>query len=208
MNQPTDNEGGTLSYERDATPDTNVTHKRKHVSTPTGPVWRKPRNLSIGVGICAVVLALGVHQLIVGAGYEATDDAYLTADVVQVAPQVSGTVKKVLFEDNQRVKAGQLLVVLDDATYRAVLAQRQADLDAAMAQAGGAGVNVGLVSEQGSAQLMQAARERRAGEKQHCRREGRGPAQRRVREERIRDRKGNRGKRRRGRVSGQRRHSQ
>jgi membrane fusion protein, multidrug efflux system len=70
---------------------------------------------------------------------------------------VSGMVKQVLVGDNERVKAGQLLVVLDDAPYRATVAQRQADLDAAIAQAKGAGVNVALVSEQGNAQLMQAA---------------------------------------------------
>jgi membrane fusion protein, multidrug efflux system len=136
--------------------DGNGNYKRK-AGSPTQAQWRSPRNLVIGSLILAVLLALGIHHLIIAGGYASTDDAYLSASVVQVAPQVSGMVKHVLVADNQQVKAGQLLVMLDDAPYRATVAQRQADLDAAIAQARGAGVNVSLVSEQGNAQLMQAA---------------------------------------------------
>lgn len=135
--------------------DGNGTSKRKH--SPAQPAWRKPQNLAIGGVILAALLVFGVYHLVVASRYEATDDAYLAADVVQIAPQVSGVVKQVLVKDNQQVKAGQLLVVIDDAPYRAAVAQKQADLDAAFAQAKAAGVNVELVSEQGNAQLMQAA---------------------------------------------------
>lgn len=85
-----------------------------------------------------------------------TDDAYLTTDVIQISPQVSGTVEKVLVEDNQYVKKGDLLVLLDDSTYRAAFEQAQANLDAAIASAKGAGVSVALTSETGNAQIMQA----------------------------------------------------
>jgi membrane fusion protein (multidrug efflux system) len=72
---------------------------------------------------------------------ESTDDAYVRADQVAVAPRVSGYVSEVLVTDNQRVTAGQPLVRIDPATYRAALAQqassrdaRQADVAVAMAQ--------------------------------------------------------------------------
>ncbi len=120
------------------------------------PSFMTPRNKTLIGAALAVVLVLGVHHWIVSSHYESTDDAYLTSDVVQIAPQVSGVVKQVLVRDNQEVKAGQLMVVLDDATYRAALAQKEADLHAAIAQAKGAGVSVMLTSEQGDAQLMQA----------------------------------------------------
>ena len=130
---------------------------QKRAAASKQALWQKPRNLAIGGGVLAFLLVLGIYHLVVASRYETTDDAYLAADVVQVAPQVSGAVKQVLVKDNQQVKAGELLVVLDDAPYRATVAERQADLDAAIAQAKGAGVNVELVSEQGNAQLMQAA---------------------------------------------------
>ncbi len=85
-----------------------------------------------------------------------TDDAYLTTDVIQISPQVSGTVEKVYVEDNQYVKKGDLLVLLDDSTFRAAYEQAKANLDAAIAAAKGAGVNVALTSETGNAQIMQA----------------------------------------------------
>ena len=85
-----------------------------------------------------------------------TDDAQLAGDVVQIAPQVSGTISAVYVEENQQVKAGEKLVTLDDETYRASVEQAQANLDAAIAQARGAGVAVTLTNETGNAQLTQS----------------------------------------------------
>ncbi len=67
--------------------------------------------------------------------YEATDNAFIAADKVAVAPQVDGYVAQVLVSDNQRVAAGQVVVRLDAATSRAKLAQAIANaaaLDAAV----------------------------------------------------------------------------
>jgi len=115
--------------------DGNGKHNRKEGSNPAQPVWSKPRNIMVGSAVVAFFLVLVVYHLFVASRYETTDDAYMAADVVQIASQVSGVVKEVLVNDNQEVKAGDLLVVLDDAPYRATVAQRQADLDAAIAQA-------------------------------------------------------------------------
>ena len=67
--------------------------------------------------------------------YVATDNAFIAADKVAVAPQVDGYVAQVLVSDNQRVAAGQVLVRLDAATLEARLAQATANaaaLDAAV----------------------------------------------------------------------------
>jgi membrane fusion protein (multidrug efflux system) len=64
---------------------------------------------------------------------ETTNDAYVTADFTLVAPRVAGQLSDVLVEDNQQVKAGQLMVRIDDRDYRAALMSAQADVAAAKA---------------------------------------------------------------------------
>lgn len=51
------------------------------------------------------------------ASSQSTDDAYIQADFTTVAPQVSGTVDKVLIKDNQAVKKGDLLATIDDRDF-------------------------------------------------------------------------------------------
>ncbi len=60
--------------------------------------------------------------------YESTDNTYLKAHLSLVSPKLTGYVKEVLFEDNQRVKPGDLLVVLDDHDFRARVSQAQAQV--------------------------------------------------------------------------------
>jgi len=83
----------------------------------------------------AAVAAVGfsVRWLTVGRFLETTNDAYLKADAMIVAPRVSGYVAEVLVAANQDVEPGQLLVRVDDGTYRAQVARAQADVDAAEA---------------------------------------------------------------------------
>jgi membrane fusion protein (multidrug efflux system) len=59
--------------------------------------------------------------------YEATDNAFVAADKVSVAPQVDGYVTQVLVADNQAVRAGDPLVRIDAASIRARLAQAEAN---------------------------------------------------------------------------------
>ena len=88
--------------------------------------------------------------------HASTDDAQVAADSVDVSPQVSGTVEKVFISDNQLVKQGDMLVQLDERSLRSTLAGAQANLDAAIAQAQGAGVTVDLTQQTGTAQISQA----------------------------------------------------
>ncbi len=59
---------------------------------------------------------------------ESTDNAYVQAPVVQVTPQVGGTVLAVLADDTDTVKAGQALVQLDPADAKLALARAEAQL--------------------------------------------------------------------------------
>ncbi len=80
--------------------------------------------------VLAVIVALLVlRQLWVHYMEEPwTRDAHVGADVVQVAPDVSGLVEAVKVQDNQTVKQGDLLFVVDRARYRIALAQARAAL--------------------------------------------------------------------------------
>jgi membrane fusion protein (multidrug efflux system) len=67
-------------------------------------------------------------------GSEKTLDAYVAADFTLVAPKVAGLVQSVLVEDNQAVRAGQILATIDDRDFRAALGSAEADLEAAEAE--------------------------------------------------------------------------
>lgn len=68
------------------------------------------------------------------ASTQSTDDAYVQADFTFVAPQVSGVIGKVLVEENQRVKTGDLLAAIDDRDF--VVAVDAAKAQVAAAEAG------------------------------------------------------------------------
>lgn len=63
-----------------------------------------------------------------------TDNAYIQGDIIPIAPKVAGYVVEVAVDDNQRVKAGELLFRIDDRDYLARLVQAQASVAAASAQ--------------------------------------------------------------------------
>jgi membrane fusion protein (multidrug efflux system) len=85
----------------------------------------RARVLLVAVGIGALVIggAWGVHWWLVGRFIESTDDAYLQADSVTIAPKVSGYIVEVYVADNQFVPAGAPLARLDSRHYQAALDQ-------------------------------------------------------------------------------------
>ena len=58
--------------------------------------------------------------------YESTDNAYLKTNQVLITPQVQGRIVQLLIDDNQSVKQGELLAVIDDRDYQAKLALAKA----------------------------------------------------------------------------------
>jgi membrane fusion protein (multidrug efflux system) len=83
-----------------------------------------------GLALLAGLATLGLNWWTHGRFVESTDDAYLHADEVTIAPKVSGYVDQVLVSDNQAVAAGQPLVRIDARGYDASLAQQAATVDA------------------------------------------------------------------------------
>jgi len=93
------------------------------------------KNILIGsVLAIAVLAALGGPHLLGNDHRQGTNDAYVIADYTVVAPKVAGFIKEVLVDDNQQVKAGQLLATIDDRDYQAALDAAQAQLLVARAQ--------------------------------------------------------------------------
>ncbi|TGQ07965.1 HlyD family secretion protein [Mesorhizobium sp. M2E.F.Ca.ET.219.01.1.1] len=57
-----------------------------------------------------------------------TDDAYVQADMSFVSPKISGYIDKVLVSENQKVKAGDPLFVIDNGDYKIAVAQAEAQI--------------------------------------------------------------------------------
>ena len=90
--------------------------------------------LYAAIGVGAVTIAAYGHRWVtVGRFIESTDDAYVGGDITVIAPKVAGFIERVAVTDNQPVKAGDLLVKLDDKDYRAALDRAQASMDAQQA---------------------------------------------------------------------------
>src|SRR5262245_20178979 len=87
------------------------------------------------LGVFVIAAAAGaLAYTMMHAGKESTDDAQVEADVVVVSARISGRVAKVLVQDNQHVKAGDELVVLEDADFSARVAKAEAELAIARAE--------------------------------------------------------------------------
>jgi len=100
----------------------------------------KKRKIRIALTIAGVVVLLAgggwfAYHTFVGKYNETTDDAYIQADTVTVAPKVAGYVDAVLVRENQDVRAGQPLVRIDPRDYNAQTEQFQAQVDIAKANA-------------------------------------------------------------------------
>ncbi len=79
-------------------------------------------------GFAAIGAAYGVYWATVLRYSQSTDDAYVNGNVVQITPQISGTVVSIGADDTQFVKAGQPLVRLDQADAKVALDQSEAQL--------------------------------------------------------------------------------
>jgi len=97
--------------------------------TSTAPNGARKKAL---LGVTALValgaIAYGGYWALVLNHYESTDNAYVQGHVVQITPQLGGTVVAVQVDDTQAVKAGQVLVKLDPADAQVALDQAEAQL--------------------------------------------------------------------------------
>ena len=105
---------------------------------------KKKRRWLLPVLILLVVIALifGLPKVIRAFNTVSTDDAYVNSYVTFVAPRVAGQVARVLVDDNNRVKKGDILVELDPEPYQVAVSIKQAAVDAAQAAVAVAEANV------------------------------------------------------------------
>lgn len=106
------------TLERDASVETARSDERAARS--------KPLVAALGVGLGVAAAYYGSHWWTVGRFLEQTDDAYVGGEVTVVAAKVAGLVAQVAVADNQSVRAGDLLIKIDDRDYRASLAKAEA----------------------------------------------------------------------------------
>jgi membrane fusion protein, multidrug efflux system len=75
--------------------------------------------LGAAIVFAAAAIALGAHWWTVGRFIVTTDDAYVGGNVTAIAPHISGFVGEIAVSDNQYVRAGQLLIRIDPADFKA-----------------------------------------------------------------------------------------
>jgi membrane fusion protein, multidrug efflux system len=101
-----------------------------------GGQWLRQHFLLTIAAPLGLVLAMvwGVNYFTSGRFVVSTDDAYVQAHSTIVASRVSGYVSAVLVDDDQPVRAGQVLARIDDRDFRAAFDQQRADVQAAQAE--------------------------------------------------------------------------
>lgn len=127
----------------EGTQDKNRRPKRKHSRLWRGGV----------VSLAVIALVLGFLYYLHSLSYESTDDAFIEGHVIAVSPRIYGHVARVYVNDNQRVKAGDPLVDLNPADFRATLHAAEATLAAAQAVYRSRKTDVDLITITSTAEL-------------------------------------------------------
>ncbi|NIF39649.1 biotin/lipoyl-binding protein [Burkholderia sp. Tr-862] len=103
---------------------------------------KRKRMMTLLIAVIVIAaIAYGLYYFLVARFHEETDDAYVNGNVVQITPQITGTVIAVKADDTQTVKAGDPLVVLDPADSQVALQQAEANLAQTVRQVRGLFVN-------------------------------------------------------------------
>ncbi|MBC7955732.1 MAG: HlyD family efflux transporter periplasmic adaptor subunit [Cytophagales bacterium] len=97
-------------------------------TTAAGNPTRKKALTAVAAAVAVAGVAYGAYYALVLNHYEHTDNAYVQGNVVQLTPQVSGTVLAINADDTDFVKAGQVIVKLDPADAQVALDQAEAQL--------------------------------------------------------------------------------
>ena len=97
-------------------------------SPATAPTQRKRWLLIVVGAFAALGIAYGAYWALALRHVQSTDDAYVNGNVVQITPQISGTVVAIGADDTQFVTAGRTLVQLDQADAKVALDQADAQL--------------------------------------------------------------------------------
>ncbi|MGH8012522.1 MAG: biotin/lipoyl-binding protein, partial [Candidatus Binataceae bacterium] len=96
---------------------------------PREPIVRHFIGRLLGVAIVLGAIAAIAYVAYLYYVYPRTDDAYVRANIVGIAPHVSGPIVNLPVHDNQHVKLGELLFVVDPRPYQSALDRAQANLE-------------------------------------------------------------------------------
>lgn len=97
------------------------------------PEYKKKRVVVPAI-IAVIMITCGILAAIHSTYYQSTDDAFVEGRLISVAPRVAGPITKLLVDDNDEVKEGQLLMEIDPNDYEVKLHQTEAKLAQAKAQ--------------------------------------------------------------------------
>jgi len=89
------------------------------------------QRLILLVGVPLVAAVAGAIWWLSGGRYVSTENAYVKAHIVQISPEISGQVRRVLVHDHQTVLAGEPLVTIESRPFKLALDIIDAELDAA-----------------------------------------------------------------------------
>jgi membrane fusion protein, multidrug efflux system len=147
--------------ESDVKPQSGQAEQAAFVEPSIAPVAKKKSGrkiiLATALGIGAVVAGtFGYQWWQFASVHESTDNAAVTGHVYQISSRVSGRVLTVPVDDNQVVKAGQLLVQIDPKDYQVKVQQAQAAIAVAQKQAEAAQGNISLAGANTQAQTAEA----------------------------------------------------
>jgi membrane fusion protein (multidrug efflux system) len=135
----------------DAAPETDRAPERRKLS-------RKRALLGVTGLVAAGGIAYGAYWALVLNHYESTDNAYVQGNVVQITPQVGGTVVAIGADDTDHVQAGQVIVKLDPADAQVALDQAEAQLAQTVREVRTLYVNNGTLRSQINARAADVAK--------------------------------------------------
>jgi len=100
------------------------------VEAPAHPEKKKRRwtRTALMISVPLLIAAVAAYIWLTGGRYVSTDNAYVQQDVVSISPDVSGRIVQVNVRENQSVKKGDILFVIDPEPYRIALEQANAAL--------------------------------------------------------------------------------
>ena len=102
-------------------------------AVPVGIDWRRHVRAILLLAVPALVLLAALMFWLMGGRYASTENAYVKADIAQIASEVPGRIAELSIRDHAVVAEGQVLVQLDPAPYKLALAKAEAELDSARA---------------------------------------------------------------------------
>jgi membrane fusion protein, multidrug efflux system len=133
------------------------------------PAPKKRRWGRLALMICVPLLLAAVagYFYLTGGRYVSTDNAYVQQDMISISPDVSGRIVEVRVRENQRVKAGDILFVIDPEPYKIALEQANAALATARVQVSTLSTDSGsaaadIASANADIQLAQVTYDRQA----------------------------------------------